>query len=204
MLYKIFKLLFTITIKILGRYQVIGLQNIPDSGPVLVVSNHISNWDPIMLGVAIPRQVGFLAKEELFNIPIVGFLLKAWGMIPIKRGRVGREALAKPLELLKNGKVVGIFIEGTRNLKNPNTMLKPQPGAAMLALKSEAPVVPVAVINTNQVLRSFKRLKVIIGKPMFFSSKDELDGLKKKEQYSQISKEITLAIQDLKKSEGLE
>ncbi len=203
MLYKIFRLLFAIVIKIFGRYQVIGRQNLPGSGPVIVVSNHISNWDPPMVGVAMRRKVSFIAKEELFKIPLIGFLMKAWGIIPIKRGRADREGLAKPLGLLKDGQIVGIFIEGTRNLKDPKTMLKPQPGAAMLALRSEAPVVPVAVINTNRILRSLKKVKVIIGKPMLFNSQGELDGLNKKEQYSQISNQIILAIQELKKNEGL-
>lgn len=197
MLYTIFKFLFAIIIKIFGRYQVYGRQNLPNNGPLVIVSNHISNWDPLMVGVAIPRKVSFIAKEELFKIPVVGFLMKAWGMIPIKRGRVDREALSKPLELLKDEKVIGIFIEGKRNLKNPANMLKPQPGAAMLALRSKAPVVPVAVINTNRILRSFKRVKVYIGEPIYFASRPELDGLEKKEQYSLISKELTEIIQEL-------
>lgn len=201
MLYQIFRLIFAFVLKIIGRYQILGRENFPNSGPVIVVSNHISNWDPLMVGAAMPRQVGFLAKEELFRVPIVGFLLKTWGIIPLKRGRGDREALSKSLELLKDGKVIGIFIEGKRNLKNPETMLKPQPGAAMIALKSGVPVVPVAVINTNRVLRSFKRIKVFIGKPIQFASKAELEGLEKKEQYSKIGKEITLIIEDLMKKE---
>ncbi len=201
MLYKIFRSFFAIIIKIFGRYRIFGSENFPSSGSVIVVSNHVSNWDPLMVGVAMPRQVSFLAKEELFRIPLIGFLLRAWGIIPLKRGRGDREALSKSLELLKDGKVIGIFIEGKRNLKNPETMLKPQPGAAMLALKSGVPVVPVAVINTNRILRSFKRVKVIIGKPIHFDSKAELEGLDKKEQYSRISKEIILTIQGLIKKE---
>lgn len=197
MLYKIFKVLFIMVLKIISRYQVSGRQNLPKSGPALVVSNHISNWDPLMIGVAMPRQVNFVAKEALFKIPLVGLLLRAWGAIPINRGRGNREALTKSMELLKAGKVVGIFIEGKRNLKNPDQMLKPQPGAAMLALKSGAPVVPVALINTNKILRSFKKVKVLIGEPMTFSSNTELEGLEKKDQYSQISNEITAAIEGL-------
>lgn len=197
MLYTIFKSLFAFIIKIFGRYQVYGRQNLPNTGPLIIVSNHISNWDPLMVGVAIPRKVSFIAKEELFRIPVVGFLMKAWGMIPVKRGRVDREALSKPLELLKDEKVIGIFIEGKRNLKNPAVMLKPQPGVAMLALRSKAPVVPVAMINTNRILRSFKRVKVYIGKPIGFASRPELEGLEKKEQYSIIGKELTEIIQEL-------
>jgi 1-acyl-sn-glycerol-3-phosphate acyltransferase len=196
-LYTIFKVIFAFILKVFGRYQVFGRQNLPDSGPLIIVSNHISNWDPLMVGVAIPRRVSFIAKEELFGIPLVGSLLKAWGMVPIKRGRIDREALSKPLELLKDKKVIGIFIEGKRNLKNPDTMLKPQPGAAMLTLRSGAPIVPVAVINTNRILRSFKRVKVFIGKPILFASKTELEGLEKKEQYSKIGRELTETIQEL-------
>lgn len=197
MLYTIFKSLFAFIIKIFGRYQVYGRQNLPNTGPLIIVSNHISNWDPLMVGVAIPRKVSFIAKEELFRIPVVGFLMKAWGMIPVKRGRVDREALSKPLELLKDEKVIGIFIEGKRNLKNPAVMLKPQPGVAMLALRSKAPVVPVAMINTNRILRSFKRVKVYIGKPIGFASRPELEGLEKKEQYSAIGNELTEIIQEM-------
>jgi len=196
-LYTIFKYLFAFIIKIFGRYQVFGRQNLPNSGPLIIVSNHISNWDPLMVGAAIPRKVSFIAKGELFSIPLVGFLLKAWGMIPVKRGRIDREALSKPQELLNDEKVIGIFIEGKRNLKNPAIMLKPQPGAAMLALRSGAPVVPVAVINTNRLLRSFKRVKVFIGKPILFSSRTELEGLEKKEQYSAIGNELTEIIQEM-------
>lgn len=197
MLYNIFKFIFSVILKILGRYQVFGEESFPSSGPAIVVSNHISNWDPLMVGVAMPRQVNFIAKSELSKIPLVGFLLKKWGVVPIKRGHSDREALSKSLELLKNGKVMGIFIEGKRNLGNPEIMIKPQPGAAMLALKSEVPVVPVAVINTNRILRSFKRIKVFIGKPLLFTSKEELEGLDRKEQYSQISKELIMTIEDL-------
>lgn len=197
MFYKICRLLFIMILKIISRYQVSGCQNLPESGPALVVSNHLSNWDPLIIGVALPRQINFVAKEVLFKIPLVGLLLRTWGAIPINRGRGDREALAKSMELLKAGRVVGIFIEGKRNLVNPDQMLKPKPGAAMLALKSGAPVVPVALANTNRILRSFKKVKVIIGKPMTFSSTAELEGLEKKDQYSQISKEITAAIEGL-------
>lgn len=197
MLYKIFRLLFAMIIKIFGRYQVSGLQNLPDSGPALVVSNHISNWDPLVVGVVMPRQINFVAKEVLFKIPLVGFLMRAWGAVPISRERGNREALTKSMELLKDGRVVGIFIEGKRNLGNPDKMLDPQPGAAMLALKSGVPVVPVALTNTNRIFRSFKKVKVMIGEPMLFNSSTELEGLEKKEQYHQISRKITEAIEGL-------
>ncbi len=197
MLYTIFKFIFSLILKILGRYQVIGINNFPSSGPAIVVSNHISNWDPLMVGVAMPQPINFIAKSELSRIPLVGFLMKKWGVVSIKRGHSDREALSKSLELLKDGKVIGIFIEGKRNLGNPEIMIKPQPGAAMLALKSEVPIVPVAVINTNRILRSFKRIKVIIGKPILFSHKTDLEGLERKEQYSQVSQELIMTIQDL-------
>jgi 1-acyl-sn-glycerol-3-phosphate acyltransferase len=203
-IYQIFKFLFSLFFKITCRYQVIGIRNFPSSGPALVVSNHISNWDPLMVGVAMPRQINFIAKSELSRIPLVGYLFKAWGVVPIKRGHSDREALSKSLELLKNGKVMGIFIEGKRNLGNPEIMIKPQPGAAMLALKGAVPVVPVAVINTNRIMRSLKRVKVIIGKPIDFSAKLNLKNLDRKDKYSWVSTELITTIQKLIKNRGLE
>ncbi|NLY74288.1 MAG: 1-acyl-sn-glycerol-3-phosphate acyltransferase [Firmicutes bacterium] len=200
MFYQFCKILFQLLLKLLCRYRVIGKENFPRSGPVIVASNHLSNWDPLMIGVAMPRQIFFVAKEELFRIPLVSALIKAWGAIPIKRGRGDRDALSKSLDLLKHNHAVGIFIEGKRNLGNPETMLKPQPGAAMLALKSGAPVVPVALINTNRILRSLKRVRVIIGKPIRFTDKTGLESPEKKEQYKQIGIEITQIIQTMYKN----
>ncbi len=200
MFYQFCKFLFQLILKLLCRYQVIGKENFPRSGPVIVVSNHLSNWDPLMIGAAMPRQIFFVAKEELFRIPLVSGLIKAWGAIPIKRGRGDREALSKSLDLLKQDQAVGIFIEGKRNRGNPETMLKPQPGAAMLALKSGAPVVPVALINTNRILRSWRRVRVIIGEPIRFTDTTGLESAEKKEHYKQIGMEITQTIQTMYKN----
>ena len=175
--------------------EVKGHENIPASGPVIVVSNHISNWDPMVVGSSIKRQVNFIAKEELFKIPVVGWLLKAWGVTPVKRGRGDREAISKSLKFLRDQRVIGIFIEGTRNKQDPNRMQKPQPGAAMLALKSGATVIPVVVVNTRKIFRSFTKVKVRIGKPLYFTEQPEVD---KKELYIQVSKQIAEAIEQLR------
>ena len=191
MLYAIFKMLFKVFLTITSRFQVSGHENIPTSGPVILTANHVSNWDPILLGCAVKRQVHFIAKEELFRIPIVGPLLRAWGAFPVRRGRGDREAIAKSLEVLKMDKVLGIFIEGGRNKGNPDQM-RPQSGTAMLATHSGAPVVPVALINTD---RLFKKMRVVIGKPLTFTDSEEIP---KKELYQQISQELVAEITRLK------
>ena len=101
-----FKLLFTIT----NRFRITGSAALPVSGPLIVAANHISNWDPLVLGGACPRQIRFVAKMELFKIPLVGPLIKAWGAFPVHRGRSDREAISRSLELLAQGEVLGIFI----------------------------------------------------------------------------------------------
>jgi 1-acyl-sn-glycerol-3-phosphate acyltransferase len=194
-LYNLFKLLFIILFKVSNRFKVIGKGNIPPSGPALLVSNHISNWDPLILGSGTPRQIKYIAKEELFKIPVIGFFIKAWGAIKIKRGRGDREAISKSLEILNQGHLMGIFIEGKRNKENPDQMLKPQHGAAMLAVKSGVPVIPTALINTNKILRSFRRVKIVFGAPLFFK---EEPGIDKKELYDKISNRIIQEILKLK------
>jgi 1-acyl-sn-glycerol-3-phosphate acyltransferase len=196
MLYRIFKNLFKLFFILLGRMEVIGHENIPENGPVIVAANHVSNLDPLLLGSAINRQVHFIAKESLFKTPLIGSLMRAWGMIRIKRGRGDREAIAKSLEILEGQQVIGIFIEGSRNRENSEQMQAPQSGTAMLAIRSGAPVVPVALINTRHL---FQRMQVIIGPPLTFG--DLLENTKK-ELYQQIGFRITSAIVNLKKNKA--
>lgn len=194
MLYFIFKTFFLICFKLFHRFQIIGAENIPLSGPVILVSNHISNWDPFVLGSVSKRQVHFLAKEELFKIPFINLLLKAWGAVPLRRGRSDRDAINKAMALLSAEKIIGIFIEGTRNKANPKKMGKPQPGAAMLALKSHAPVVPVLLLNTRSIGKSFRQVKAIVGPPLTLTLDPNLD---KKDAYLDLSKKIVAAIEEL-------
>lgn len=194
MLYTIFRGFFFYLLKVLSRMEVHGVDHLPKTGPVLLVSNHISNWDPLVVGSAANRRVSFIAKEELFKIPLVNYLLKAWGVVSVKRGRGDREAISKSLELLREQNVIGIFIEGHRNKIDPDHMLKPQPGAAMLALKSGAPVVPMLVTNTHHIYR-FGKVRVFIGAPLQFQMDPERD---KKKLYNEVSQRIIDAIESLR------
>ncbi len=194
MLYKIFRFLFYCILKIVSRLTIYGVENIPSSGPVILVSNHISNWDPMIVGISANRQVHFIAKEELFKFPPLRYLMLAWGALPVKRGRGDREVISKSLEVLKDQKILGIFIEGTRNKVDPNRMQKPQPGAAMLTLKSGAVVVPMLVTNSNRISR-LSKVEVFIGKPITFTTDP---GQDKKELYSEISQTIVNAIESLR------
>jgi 1-acyl-sn-glycerol-3-phosphate acyltransferase len=194
MLYWIFRSIFIGFFKITGRFQVIGHANIPTEGPVILASNHVSNFDPLVLGCAVKRKVHFIAKEELFHIPVVGLLITAWGAIRVKRGGRGdREAIARSLEVLQQNQVFGIFIEGFRNKTNPDQMAKPQSGAAMLAVNSGAPVIPVALVNTDKL---FAKMQVIIGPPLVFEPFAE--STPKKDLYHRISQTMTTTIMDLK------
>lgn len=188
--------MFFLLFKVFQGFQIFHQEKIPSSGPVILASNHISNWDPMVVGSASLRQVRFIAKEELFKIPVVGSMLKAWGAFKVKRGRGDREAIGKSLEVLSNNEVLGIFIEGRRNTKNPEKMIKPQSGAAMLAVKSGAPVIPTLVINSNKLFRSFRRVKVIFGDPIVFK---EEPGLDKKDLYLKISNQLVDEINKLRK-----
>lgn len=196
MVYRIFKNLFKVFLTLLGGMEVKGQEHIPETGPVIVAANHVSNWDPLVLGSALDRQVHFIAKESLFRAPLIGTLMRAWGMIRVKRGRGDREAIVKSLEILEAQQIIGIFIEGSRNRENSEQMQAPQSGTAMLAIRSGAPVVPVALINTRHL---FQRMQVIIGPPLTFG---DLHQNTKKELYQQIGYRIISAIENLKKNKA--
>lgn len=124
-----------------------GIDKFPRKGPVIVAANHVSNWDPAIVAISLPRPVHFMAKVELFNNRFLGKILTILHAFPVKRGSADRKAIRHALYVLEQGQVLGIFPEGARKKVKPD--VKVQAGVAMLALKSGAPVVPVACIGTE-------------------------------------------------------
>lgn len=127
--------------------RVIGAELVPRSGPLLVVSNHLSNADPPLLTIAFPRTIFFMGKAELFAIPVIGWLLRRLGGFPVERGTPDRAALRHALEVLNQGIAMGIYPEGGRS--RTGALVQGFPGVGLLALQSHAPILPVAIYGTE-------------------------------------------------------
>ncbi|QHT48675.1 lysophospholipid acyltransferase family protein [Halobacillus sp. ACCC02827] len=160
-LYKVGKAVCSAIFYPMFRIKVIGKENIPADGPVIISANHISNYDPPVVGITSSRNIYFMAKEELFEKRFIGGILKRVHAFPIKRGMRDRNALRKGLDILKEGNALGLFPEGTRQ-KN-GEIGQGLAGAGFFALRSEAAIVPCAIIGPY---RKFKPLKVVYGKPI--------------------------------------
>lgn len=191
-LYWVIRWFFVQVFRLCYRWDIKGMENLPDEGPYILCSNHISWWDPPLVGSLVrKRQVHFMAKEELLKIPVFGQILIRINVFPVKRGSADRRAIKTALDKLKDGNILGLFPEGTRS--KTDELLPPQAGVGLIALKSEAPVVPVAIIGPY---RLFKPLIVKIGKPLEFA---EFYGQKaKSEQLEQISSLIMTEISRLR------
>lgn len=176
MLYKIGRLICRAVFRAFFRYSVTGKENVPKSGGVMLVANHASYLDPPLLGSAVDRMVHFVAKAELFKIPVLGWALPRVGAFPVSRGAADRSAIRRAIELLEAGEVVAIFPEGTRT--KTGELLPPQRGAAMIALRTGVPVVPVGLVGTFRGVRwkgwrpAFNRISVTIGEPLDLSGVD--------------------------------
>ncbi len=162
MLYNTVRAILRFIYIILG-FKVEGLEHLPADGAVIVAANHVSNWDPIMVALAINRPVHFMGKAELFNHKILGKLLKTFNAFQVKRGSADRQAIKHALKILEEGKVLGIFPEGTRNKTGQE--IKAQTGIAFIALKSRTSILPVACIGTDRIfpLGWFRPLTVRVG-----------------------------------------
>ncbi len=147
------------------RIKAEGRENIPKEGPVLLCSNHVAMKDPVMLGIVQHRQVFYMAKEELFRNWFIGGLLRKLGAFPVKRGTGGTDALEDAYALLKENAVVGVFIEGHRS--KTGELQKPKTGAALLAYRTKASVVPVCITAGDGKLPApFKRTLIKFGSPI--------------------------------------
>ncbi|MGH2317590.1 lysophospholipid acyltransferase family protein [Planococcus sp. SE5232] len=143
------------------RFEVIGAENFPKEGGILLCSNHIHALDPPVVGMTAPRTVHFMAKEELFKAPILGPILPKVNAFPVKRGMSDREALRTALKILKSGEVVGLFPEGTRS--TDGVLKKGLSGAGFFALRGNADVMPCAIIGPY---KAFRKVRVVYGEPI--------------------------------------
>jgi 1-acyl-sn-glycerol-3-phosphate acyltransferase len=143
------------------RIEVSGLEYFPKENGVLLCTNHIHNFDPLVVGITAPRPVHFMAKEELFKVPVLGNIVRKCNAFPVKRGKGDRESLRAGLKVLKDGNVFGLFPEGTRS--KTGEIGKGLSGAGFFALRTEADVIPCAIIGPY---KSLKTLKVVYGKPI--------------------------------------
>jgi 1-acyl-sn-glycerol-3-phosphate acyltransferase len=160
-----------------------GAEHVPRQGPLLIVSNHASDFDPPILSACVRRPVSYMAKEELFRVPVLSQAIQLYGAYPVKRGSPDRSAIRAALAQLEAGWAVGIFLEGTRTLDSriPN----PKLGAAMIAAKTQVPLLPVSLWGTQAIIRqgsSFPRsvpITVRIGQPIappLSSQREELEA----------------------------
>jgi len=127
-----------------------GVNNLPPSGPVIIAANHVSNWDPVVVALVLNRPIYFMGKSQLFKYKILDILFTNLHSFPVKKGIPDRKAIRQALKVLEDGQVLGIFPEGARNKTGEE--MKAQSGVALIALKSGAPIVPVACLGTRCIL----------------------------------------------------
>ena len=149
--------------KLVWRMEARGMENVPKTGGVLIASNHASNADPPFVTVNVSRQLYFFAKEELFKIPVFGWLIRQVNAFPVKRYEHDVGAFKRAQFLLEHGQAVLLFPEGRRS--KDGRLGKAKPGVGMLAYKAGVPVVPVYIHNNNR-LGALPKVTVTFGRPM--------------------------------------
>jgi 1-acyl-sn-glycerol-3-phosphate acyltransferase len=160
--------LLRLLMKLLLRFEVAGYENVPGTGPIVIIINHIAFLDPVMVLGSFPRRVIPMAKIETLDIFFWGPIAKAYGVIPVRRGEVDIKAIKSALRILSDNGVVLLAPEGTRS---PNHQLQSgKEGAALIALRSGASVVPIGITGTHRVNAHWKKLRrapvfLSIGKP---------------------------------------
>jgi len=185
LIYQLVSKLFVLPIyKFVFKGHLIGRDNIPQKDSFIMVSNHGSLLDPPLLGHALGRNISFMAKAELFKIPFLGFIIKACGAYPVKRGIADKNTIKIACKKLSNDNCIGIFIDGTRQTNG--RVNKPKQGAALLAYKNQKLLLPVAIVNSHRLVRFkfciplFSKIVIKVGKPVqppLSSSKDDLNSV---------------------------
>jgi 1-acyl-sn-glycerol-3-phosphate acyltransferase len=198
-LYAIFKPAAWLLLRLLFRVEGRGTELVPRQGPLLLVANHSSVLDPPLVGAVCPRRLTFLAKAELFRVPGFGALIRRLNAYPLRREGADPGALRTAQRALAEGRAVLIFPEGTRG--EEGVLREAKPGAALLAMHSGVPVVPVYVSGSGRAWPRGRRLprpakvRVTFGAPLRFVP---AAGAERKEQYQAASRRMMAAIAELR------
>lgn len=197
MFYKFVRFISCILSFLFWPIKIKGKNNFNKKGPLIFAANHVSYLDPIVLGTANKRQIHFIAKKEIFEVPILGIIVKCLGAIPVDRKRANLISIKKSLKILKEGKILGIFPEGTRSLNGH--LLEFNAGLIKIAFKSNAPIIPIGINGTYDIyppeakIPSFLKRKYIyinVGGPIYLDYDREKDLKYQKEALSLIKAKI--------------
>lgn len=160
--YRICQIIGNIIFRLIFRIKIIGKKNIPKEGGAIICANHTSNFDPVILGVFINRPIHYMAKKELFDNFFLRTIISSLGAFPVNRSSADLSTIRNSIRILRKGKILGIFPEGTRSINHKTNNVKP--GIAFMSIKGKAPVIPI-YIDANY--RIFKTIRIIIGKPIY-------------------------------------
>jgi 1-acyl-sn-glycerol-3-phosphate acyltransferase len=158
---------------LIARLHTIGVESVPQSGPVILALNHVAWIDIPLASLRVPRITHYMAKIELFNIPVLGGIMRLLGAFPVRRGEGDRESLRIAERLLSQGQIVVVFPEGHRS---GGHLIKAHPGTSLIAFRSGAPVVPVAISGSEHVFKGFHygpwapRVTISYGKPIYLKA----------------------------------
>lgn len=179
----------------LFRMRVTGLEHLPTAGPVVLASNHLSNIDPVLLGVASPRQIHFMAKAEIWKVPLVGRLVSLLGSFPVQRGTADRHAVEEALRVLSAGAVLGIFPEGHRS--RDGRLGAPQAGVGLFSMRKGVTTVPVALIGSDRIVQDKRpglpRITIAFGPPL---DTEVAEGSKPQRQ-REVTRRLMIALAEL-------
>lgn len=182
MLRKILKAFFHFLAIIVYRPEVVGKENIPEEGACIICPNHVHALDSAVILTTTKRKVNFMAKEELFKNGFIRFLAKVFGIFPVKRGGKDLEAIKTSLKILKNGEILTMFPEGTRNGFAKG--VKPKNGAVLIAIKAGVPIIPCGVQGS---FKPFTKVKLNYGKPIYFEKDTDVQN---KEIVNELTKKM--------------
>ena len=188
-LYRVIRIIVIPFVYLFFRIRVHGKENIPKENGLVLCCNHTSMWDIVFLGVTFNRQICFMGKKEIFKIPVIKGLFKMLGAFPVDRKSSDKGAVNKAMEICKSGKVLGIFPEGTRNREGGPK--KAKAGAAMIAIQTEAQILPVCIYRSKARVLPFQKVTVRYGKPIGYEDcAQKEEGKISKNQIRTVSEQI--------------